>query len=384
MIMALLIGFLPSIPPRFFGEESYQGVRLVRDMDETTMYFIRSRWVPERVLPYRDVFIEYPQLATLYLGWPRLFTQNIIHYEQILFAVNGLIYIGLIVVTAKVLSLLKRPPKRLLIFLLPATLYFSVNRFDVLPALIVQASIFGLLLKRAKWATGLLVIAGFIKWYAWLLIPLFWCWQRRTTNIKDLLRRFMPSAILFLLIITPSFFLFGSKVLDPYRFHIQGRSFGQDTIFTPLIGSVFENGVASALLAFQAAVVLAVAVFGNWLSRQIFSFTSLIRLSLITLLAFMLLAKFYSPQWILWVVPLFIILPLRRIDYILMIGLDLISYIQFPVFFDVFGRNSDEYFVIVLIRTIITAWLLLRLINEEWSAYRRINSVNGSSEIRLN
>ena len=380
LILALLVGFLPAIPSRFFKNEDFRGIRLVKDVEESSLYFIRSRWVSERVLPYRDVFVEYPQLAAAYISWPRLFTQDVFHYGQFLFAANGLVYVGLIVVTARILSLLKYSPKRLLIFFLPAALYFSVNRFDALPALVVQLSFLALLLHRPKWAVGSLVVAGFIKWYAWLLIPLFWCWQRRTTSIKDLLRRFLPSAILSILIIATSFFLFGSKVLDPYRFHVQGRSFGHDTIFTPLIGGVFENGIARALLVVQAAVVLAVAVFGNWLSRRMFSFTSLIRLSLITLLAFMLLAKFYSPQWILWVVPLFIVLPLRRVDYILLVSFDLVSFIQFPVFFDMFGASSGEYFIIVLVRTILTAWLLIRLISEERGAFSRTKSVSGSLE----
>jgi hypothetical protein len=72
----------------------------------------------------------------------------------------------------------------------------------------------------------------------------------------------------------------------------------------------------------------------------------------LTVIAFALFAKFYSPQWLLWFVPLALLLPLPRWAWIVLVAHDLLSFVQFPVLFDALHPDALWYHGVVALRTL--------------------------------
>src|SRR5262249_39677749 len=79
----------------------------------------------------------------------------------------------LILLTALVLRELGRPPALALLLFLPATVYYSFNRFDAWPSLLVVAALLCQLRGRTLLAAALLALGAMTKWYPILLLPVF-------------------------------------------------------------------------------------------------------------------------------------------------------------------------------------------------------------------
>jgi len=78
----------------------------------------------------------------------------------------------------------------------------------------------------------------------------------------------------------------------------------------------------------------------------------------------MLFAKFYSPQWILWVSPLLILLIKNKKAIISLIAFDVVTYLYFPIFYDVFSENSILFTMIIILKTAIILILIWPLLKE--------------------
>src|SRR5215208_6965379 len=150
---------------------------LIADNFDRNVYYERARFWPERSTPYRDVFSEYPTLATLFFAAPFLTadagTMSKEHYRFVwscLMAVTFLATVALIL-RARQMSGLSLEP--VLLMLSPAILYFSLMRFDILCAFVVCASLYHYRQGRYSAAHALLAIGVYIKWYPAVLFPLY-------------------------------------------------------------------------------------------------------------------------------------------------------------------------------------------------------------------
>src|SRR5262249_10298482 len=87
--------------------------------------------------------------------------------------------------------------------------------------------------------------------------------------------------------------------------------------------------------AFRAGSVLGVVAILTWLAPG--DLTGLLRRAVLVLLVFVTVQVFYSPQWLLWLLPF--LLPLARRGppaiALLIVALDLVTYMTFPLLYDV-------------------------------------------------
>jgi hypothetical protein len=88
---------------------------------------------------------------------------------------------------------------------------------------------------------------------------------------------------------------------------------------------------------------------------------SLLRRSAVILIVFVSFQVFYSPQWILWLMPMLV--PLaggQRPLAFLIVGLDLVTYLTFPLVFDSGGSPyyGEMIQVLVYSRAVLLAGLL--------------------------
>jgi len=219
--------------------------------------------------------------------------------------------------------------------LMPAALFFALNRYDIVPALFTALSLACLGRRRLTASALFLAVAVALKVYPILFLPLV---------LRYLLPR-RPEAFRYggvfaaatsLLIFAP--LLFGADltaVLGPYRFQLARPPEPGMTIYGCLLPEIAAEGWFGSLLRLGSlAVVTALMLF-----EPITSFASLLRRGCIVLLVFVTLASFYSPQWVLWFAPL--MLPLlsqnRRLAFS-WAGLDIVTYLTFPVWFWVLPR----------------------------------------------
>jgi hypothetical protein len=252
---------------------------------------------------------------------------------------------------------------RALLLLLPASLYFTFNRYDILPSLLGLVSLW--LLSRRRWAPSALALAVGVlaKWYLILLLPVYLVYY------YTLYKRIAWSMILAfgltsLAILLPTLLLGGVQaVLMPYQWHstTDMNSESMTYLLDLLVHGLFGGSLANPQ-AFAVLLALQFAAIPLCLSSTVDSFGKVVEWSALSILVFMLFAKFYSPQWILWVSPLWILRSVKTSDLLWLAAFDLASLLHFPILYDTFGPGSVPLTLIVLVRTLIMIILIAILL----------------------
>ncbi|MFH0805165.1 MAG: hypothetical protein V1916_03140, partial [Patescibacteria group bacterium] len=171
--LALVVIAASLGPSKFFVSPTREGISLLRDDQELGVFYKRITFAYQHQLPYQHQRIEYPPLAVAYLALPTLFSSSYQGYRTGLMVQNVVFAMGLLAVTLATLRQLGLPSRRWLLFLLPSFAYQVVNRFDVLPALIVQLAFLFLFRKRYQLAFLALSVAFLAKGYSVIFFPIF-------------------------------------------------------------------------------------------------------------------------------------------------------------------------------------------------------------------
>ena len=128
--------------------------------------------------------------------------------------------------------------------------------------------------------------------------------------------------------ILPTFFMGGLPAfLVPYHFHLD-RDFNHESLFY-LLRNFFHNP-----WGFKMFMILQFCIMPLAVVAKIDSNRSVINWTLLSILFFIFFAKFYSGQWILWILPFLILRVVKKRDLIPIIIFDLVTYLYFPVIFD--------------------------------------------------
>jgi hypothetical protein len=252
------------------------------------------------------------------------------------------------------------PPAPVFLLVLPAVLYFSFHRFDIVPTLLVALSLFCLGRRWLVASAILLATATMVKVFPLFLAPIV------VRYLSDSKR----NAVLWLAaygatmaaIVLPTLVLSGwTEFWMPYRIQLArddddpwslyGRLLPQFLHANDWIGKTFRMG--SAL----------VVVVGLCWTRPT-SLTAVLRRGVVAVWIFVTLQVFYSPQWLLWFLPLLI--PLARTNRLILslaIALDVVTYLGFPMAFGSSDPLVEPYGRLGLIyaRVAIWAWLLWAL-----------------------
>jgi hypothetical protein len=227
-----------------------------------------------------------------------------------------------------------------LLLLLPAALFFALNRYDVLPALMTGLA-FAFLGRRYVVAAAIfLAIGTLIKVYPVLFAPLVlrYLWPNR----RQAYRFGITYAAMGLLALWP--LLMGDNlvsIVGPYRFQLM-RPAEHGMI---LYGCVLPARLADGAIGAVFRSICLTAVMALMLATPIRDLASLLRRCGLVLLVFVGLAVFYSPQWILWFAPL--LMPLATTNRRLAWGaalLDILTYVTFPGWYLVLPLYVNDVF----------------------------------------
>jgi hypothetical protein len=220
-----------------------------------------------------------------------------------------------------------------ILLLLPGAAFFILNRFDVIPALLTALSFACLGRRRFVGAALFLGLATVVKVYPILFVPLIlrYLWPDRRAVLQFVLAYVAAN----LPTLVPGFFGDDWRAIAaPYLFQLTRPAEKGLTIY----GCVLPVHLAHGILGVMFRLTALAAAMVITLATPIPSLSSLLRRCAIVLIAFVTLAVFYSPQWLLWFAPL--LLPLVRRDRNIgksIIALDIVTYLTFPFWFFVFS-----------------------------------------------
>jgi hypothetical protein len=328
--------------PLYFQNDFFpSGIMAVRDDIDKSIHFERAQWYLEDKIPYKEVFSEYPQIITYLFAVPAIFTSELNTYINIYSLLMALVYLALAYVTIELLRIYKKPESYALLLLLPSFLYHSLNRFDILPSLLVSLALLLYLKNRYIISSATLVAGFFIKWYPVLLLPIFLS-QLWVKNKKAFIKVIAISSGLFFIVFIGSYLWSGKSILDPYLWHIS-KGFYYESLyylmdkFSTYLKLDFRVAIDLAAISLQAlSIFLPAAAF---IRPRLLSHEQLLRLILFILLIFIFFSTGRAPQFNLWFIPLYILVIRDRAGIFLVISFDIINYLFYPVGFASVGGN---------------------------------------------
>lgn len=354
--LLLFVWCLSLLSPLIFETGRY-----ISDYVDISAYYDRAK----RVLTHEVPVSEYPQIPTYLFGLNELIAGffNVTIRFGIFYSITAFEMIVALFIVVKILyeSFPSDRTYRCLLMLLPPTLYFVLNRFDILPALLCLIAL--KMAQKKKWVFSsiILAIATFTKWYPILIFPGFFVYASTQEN------KLQWKMIVFFLmtsffIIIPTYFQGGIEaVLFPYQFHvIRGMEFVSLPV---LINNILVNFVNISIsqqyfsLFFFILQILSPLLV---LFLKINTLERLVKYCIIVISMFILFSRVNSPQWYLWFLPFLIISLKNKTDAWIIVLYNIITYLFFPVVFDLFGPLSIQSQMLAISRYIILAITIIR------------------------
>jgi len=370
-------------PDKFFipPDDPEGGIRMIRDDFELRVFYQRGSWLPQDLTPYnREIFQEYPQLGLSYLTLPYLFTNDYQNYKTIIILFNFFCFLGLIYVTYKIFRKLNKSVLYLLLFLLPSVAYFVFSRFDIVVVLLMQISFYLLLSRKYRASIIFLALAFLTKWYPLLFLPLYFYYLRGKMPVPEFKKIGKEMILIFFAIIFVvmvfSYAIDGIYSLVPYFFH-SARPAAVGSLYHLIFQSSFLKfglddlnyiGI-SLFFLLQFSIPLIFIFQPKNLQSYLTDKRQLIMWMSMAILIFLLFSRFYSPQWILWFLPLLVLVINSKLEIILLIVYDIINYLAFPVIWQSWGFDSILFTIASSVLVVIIIVLIIILLRRIKSSH---------------
>ncbi|TAJ09185.1 MAG: DUF2029 domain-containing protein [Planctomycetota bacterium] len=262
-------------------------------------------------------------------------------------------YFALYVLVLLCLREMGAPPAWALVLFLPGPAFFAFNRFDVLPMVLVLGAVLALLRERLLLAGVLLGLATMTKIWPIALAPLFVSyrlsstWAGRRVGVWPWLAReaLAPAAACLgvcALVLALSYLQAGGgergfdAMTRVYLWHDQDRKANHSSVLALMTAPERWNWLPAAARdrweqIFKYAMVLPTLLLAlSGLRTK----AALLHAAGFTALACVIFQKFFSPQWVLWILPLLLPLAGRAKAYrVLLPLLAVLIYAQLPLLF---------------------------------------------------
>jgi hypothetical protein len=323
------------------------GVLSLVDTYDLYVYFKSASWVVDGGRPYRDVPSEYPLIADLIFAAYR-FIANIFSPGGGFTTFCMLWMAGaLSIFAAAVYRIFKEAPSlAVLAWLAPAPIYFAVFRYDIYPALATLMAI--LAIRREAFYAGAIWfgVAIALKGYALFLIPAYCVFVLHRRNFISSVTVGVLAVAPMILALFATFLLAGSDgMLSSFKFHAYRLLNGEstyDAVNYLFEGSFIPNTPAVRFVSqlLQIGCALAAAAFRPK------NFEQLILAFLFAVVGYISFSVFYSPQYVLWILPIACFSSSRAI-LILLVAFGWATYCYFPISYNIGERPLHAFIIIV-------------------------------------
>lgn len=343
-------------------------IRYLSDDYDRYVYFQRGLWLVNHQVPYRDSISEYPQIPTYLFGLIHVVTAGEPNESVAYWKYSSFFSLIMFIILWATIELLRKilPKGSYLpyLLLLPAPLYFSINRFDILPAYLTLLSLKMAQEERWNLAAMLLGVGSLTKWYPALLLPAFLLYYFQTTH-RVPWRMALVFFVTCLLIVLPTLLSGGLDALAvPYRFHLERgiETVSLPTLLSKLLHSTLDVTIDQKALSLTF-FLLQIAAVPVLIFVRMDSVDRLLNACLLIITAFVLFSRIYSPQWLLWILPFYILAAKNRIDVGLIMLYGVTTYLGFPIVWDYFGPESNAMVFMGLVNIIFLVVIIARTLD---------------------
>jgi uncharacterized membrane protein len=350
-------------------------------------------------LPYRDFSVEYPPLMMFFITLPRLMVPYFYLYWQA-YALEVLFFdlLGMFLLTSLSRELGHSPWKTLGIYTIAlfAIGPLVVTRFDFIPAILTLISIFFFVKRKSKTAWAFLAIATLTKIYPLVIAPIFFLMQFNRKQKKELLGGLAAFVITVAVIVIPCILLSPSGFWNSFSYHAQ-RPLQIESTYASIIELLsafklfsvdYTTSFGSTNLAGHVSDILAKLSFGVMVLSLLVIYWSVyhhlkkgqiigqhskihadevafaIKYSLIAVLVFILTCKVFSPQYMIWLLPLIPLLTQKskNVIWLLFVVAAIMTFFIFPQYYDRLRGGSLIIIATLVIRNVTLFGILLLLI----------------------
>jgi hypothetical protein len=346
---------------------------------DVNLYFGYARMMAHGALAYRDIRIEYPPGATgiFYLTW-WLPGQYVTAFSGLMLGCLCVCLLG-VVATARALgySPVRQAIAGAVIAVSPLMLGSLVQaRFDLVVAAVIAWLLYAAVTERWKLMWVLLAAGVLIKLVPIALLPLLVIWQAHRVDWRAAMRGAVASLILVALVIVPfavitpsgTWYFIAYNVRRPPQIESMASSVflaahaatGTYVHVVHNYGSLGLSGGRAALLGLVLTLVLVVLVVACavWCARLLTrahpsrDVEILIAGAAATMVALTVTGKVLSPQYMIWLLPVTMLVPGRygRAAMATMVAAMLLTQAFFPL----------HYWDLVHLHTVDIGWLVIR------------------------
>ena len=319
-------------------------------------------------VPYRDFFMEYPPGALVVFLPPQAFGS--VHYNAAFKTLMALCGAATVVVLALLLVRLGAPRARLwtalaLFALSPIALGpISLNTYDAWPAFLTVAALGLLLAALPVAAFAVLGVAFAAKVYPVVLLPPALVYVWRTAGRRAAAWSAAAFAAVAAIVIVPFLALSPHGLVESFRAQA-GRALQVESLFGSLLGVADRLGWYSAHVVHRTGHAISYDLTGT-LPRVLAGFSSVLQVLAVALVAwlyargrdepqrlavafagavagFIAFTRFFSPQYLVWLVPLVVLL--EPLEWALTVAVLVLAQVWFFHYGDVFALGGRIWLV---------------------------------------
>lgn len=331
------------------GERVF-GIRLIFDPHDIGVYFRSSRWIIDGGRLYREVSSEYPIMANMIFAACH-YLSDLVSPGRKGFQYIWVISAGLIFLWAVYRVGTGTTRLAVLAWVAPAPIYFALLRYDIYPAAATLLALFAI--RQGSYNAGAiwLGVAAALKGYALFMLPafcVFMIYQRGFVAAVHV--AMLAIAPMLLGLLATLMFAGWEGMLAPFKFQVE-RSFNLESSYHAINYVLGTRLRAENMPLIPQSLQLASALGGAAMRPK--TFEELVNAFLFAVLGFTIFSGFYSPQFVLWILPI-VCFSASRVMLVTTIVFAWLTFLYFPILYDVAHRSA-------LFRAAIVAVSLLRL-----------------------
>jgi hypothetical protein len=300
-------------------------MKTVPNASDVALYHTYGEALHGGHVPYRDFAFEYPPGALVAFGLPALVGPGFHAYRIAFEVLMGACGVGVIVASSFALVRLRQRGLGPTAFIAAGTVALgpiALGHFDLWPAFLLSAGLAALLWDRRLLSAVFLGFAIATKLYALVLVPIAVIWVWRTFGRRSALSWLgaaiatVAACFLPFVIAAPGavFSSINGQASRPLQVESSGGALlmAAHQLFSLPIGIVFSHssanlgGISATAVATASVVAELLLLLFVWhrFARLPLDQRLLVRSSTAAVLTFVVLGKVFSPQFLLWLIPL--------------------------------------------------------------------------------
>jgi hypothetical protein len=382
-----------------FRARIYHNASLQYDI---SLFFQYASKVFDGNLPYRDFSIEYPPLALVFFVLPRLIAHTQTAYLKA-FGLEILVFDLLaLFLLFRIAEKSSRSPAWILglyTVLIFAAGPIFIFRFDLIPAVLTLAALY--LYTRRKYLPAWIVLALAVmtKVYPAVIAPVLILDQLTQQRLREAIKGAIAFGLTAGLTLMPGIIINGGGLLKSFTMQMQ-RGLHCETVYSSFILLAHNLGfgqvsirlsgptpisinlvspVADSLAKIAPAIMLPLLAIVYWLffrrRRAVLpeinpdtGWRPVVHYSLMAILVFILTGNVFSPQFLIWLLPLIPLIerPWRHWAWILFVLAALLTYYIYPMHYASFMRLNPLMSYLLLVRNLILIILMTAALAWQW------------------